>query len=564
MSEARPNAPHGGRIDASHVARRRAPWIAVALALATGLTVVSSMRHTSVTFDETFMIPSGARGYDVGRFDMTLDHPPVTQYLYGLPVHLDGARAPEEAPGRWGMHNRFTYGREFLFESGNDPERVVFLARLMAAAMAGLLVLVVFRITAGIAGRAAALVAAFLVAFLPDVMAHGGIAYNDVPLALAFLAALWAIDTAARWPSLPRTAGAAALVGLALGVKFSALALAPAAVLILAMEGWTRRADRRWWLAVGRGVAVGAVVLYAALVLVYLGDFTLADFRWGITSNIAHASQGHGVPAFLLGEGSLTGFWYFYPLVFFLKTPVALHVLAAIAVIGALAAPRLPTDRLGRWLSSPLRPIAVGALVFLAFLLKANLNIGFRHAMPLLPLVCILVAVGVVRATRRVPRLRPWIALLLLVHALETLSFYPHFLTFTSAYAPNRDAAGDLFVDSTLDWGQGLLELREWMERRDVDRIYLSYFGSALPEGYGIDYVALRSFFPLRGTIPPFAPGVAAPQWIVISATNRTGTYLPGDPFAEVRRQPPAFVLAHHLYVYPVAAPDAAPSAGEP
>ncbi|HUF12917.1 MAG TPA: glycosyltransferase family 39 protein [Longimicrobiales bacterium] len=564
MSEARPDAPHGGRIDVLRAAHRRALWIAVALALATALTVVFSMRHTSVTFDETFMIPSGARGYDVGRFDMTLDHPPVTQYLYGLPVHLDGARAPEEAPGRWGMHNRFTYGTEFLFESGNDPERVVFLARLMAAAMAGLLVLVVFRITAGIAGRAAALVAAFLVAFLPDVLAHGGIAYNDVPLALAFLAALWAIDAAARRPSLPRTAGAAALVGLALGVKFSALALAPAVVLILAMEGWIRRGDRRWWLAVGRGVAVGAVVLYATLVLVYLGDFTLADFRWGITSNIAHASQGHGVPAFLLGEGSLTGFWYFYPVVFFLKTPVALHVLAAIAVIGALAAPRLPNDRLRRWLTSPLRPIVIGALVFLAFLLKANLNIGFRHAMPLLPLVCILVAVGVVRAMRWVPRLRPWIALLLLVHALETLSFYPHFLTFTSAYAPDRDAAGDLFVDSTLDWGQGLLELREWMERRNVDRIYLSYFGSALPEGYGIDYVALRSFFRLSGTAPAFEPRAASPEWVVISATNRIGSYLPGDPFVEFRQHAPAFVLAHHLYVYPVASWDTTASSREP
>ncbi len=29
-------------------------------------------------------------------------------------------------------------------------------------------------------------------------------------------------------------------------------------------------------------------------------------------------------------------------------------------------------------------------------------------------------------------------------------------------------------VDSNLDWGQGLLELRDWMEEHDVERVYLS------------------------------------------------------------------------------------------
>lgn len=551
------NAPDRA-VDVRHHVRRHAHWIAVALALVTGVTIVLSMRHTSVTFDETFMIPSGARGYEVGRFDLTLDHPPLTQYLYGLPLRLDGVRTPEEAAGPWSMDTRFLYGRELLFESGNDPERVVFLARLMAALIAVVLVLVVFLVTARLEGRVAGLVAAFLVAFLPDVLAHGGIAYNDVPLALAFLGALWSLDAAARNPAPLRVARAALLVGVALGVKFSALALMPAAVLILAMEAVERRRDGRWWRQVGQGLLLGTVVLYGTLVLIYLGDFSLADFRWGIASNIQHASAGHGVPAFLLGQHSTTGFWYFYPVVFLLKTPLALHLLALGAMVGAVVTGGISRARIRAWLSSPLRPIVVGAVVFLFFLLSANLNIGFRHALPLLPLVCILVAAGIVRVVRWKPRLQPWLALLLFAYALETVSFYPHFLTFTSAYVPDRDAAGDVYVDSNLDWGQGLLELRSWMERRGVDRVYLSYFGSALPEGYGIDYVALKSFYPLSGTAPAFEPGVAPPEWIVIAATNRIGMYLPGDPLAEFRQHAPAFLLAHHLYVYPAAARNAA------
>jgi len=103
-------------------------------------------------------------------------------------------------------------------------------------------------------------------------------------------------------------------------------------------------------------------------------------------------------------------------------------------------------------------------------------------------------------------------------------------------------------VDSSLDWGQGLLELRKFMRAQGIPRVYLSYFGSAVPFGYGIDYVPLLSFFPLA-TVGPQAP---APEYAVISATNLHGVYLAGDPFAEFRQLEPVAVLAYSLLVYRV------------
>ena len=52
--------------------------------------------------------------------------------------------------------------------------------------------------------------------------------------------------------------------------------------------------------------------------------------------------------------------------------------------------------------------------------------------------------------------------------------------------------------------------------------------------------------------LPPAAlrPGEPEPRWVVISATNLTGTYLRGDPFRQFREQRPAYVLGHSLYVY--------------
>ena len=43
--------------------------------------------------------------------------------------------------------------------------------------------------------------------------------------------------------------------------------------------------------------------------------------------------------------------------------------------------------------------------------------------------------------------------------------------------------------DSNVDWGQGLIALRDEMERRGIKRIHLSYHGTTDPAVYGIDYV---------------------------------------------------------------------------
>ena len=72
---------------------------------------------------------------------------------------------------------------------------------------------------------------------------------------------------------------------------------------------------------------------------------------------------------------------------------------------------------------------------------------------------------------------------------LAPLSYYPNFLSYISEYGPGRDRGSEILVDSSLDWGQGLLQLREYMREQGIERVYLSYFGSARPDGYGIDYV---------------------------------------------------------------------------
>jgi hypothetical protein len=263
-----------------------------------------------------------------------------------------------------------------------------------------------------------------------------------------------------------------------------------------------------------------------------------------------HVSRGHGAPGYLLGRTSATGWPYFFPVAFLFKTPAALHALILLAAAGfAVAWRRASVETV---LASRLRVPLVGIVVFGAALLTSNLVIGFRYALPLLPLLCIVTSVGVVQLWRRARApVRALIAVLALWAVASPLSYYPYFLSYISEYGPGRGRGDEVLADSSLDWGQGLLALRDYMREHDIDRVALSYFGSALPHGYGIRYVPLNSFFPLPAMEPPPGSG-EQPSVIVISATNRRGVYLPGDPFAALRAVEPDTVLAHTLFVYRV------------
>jgi hypothetical protein len=66
-------------------------------------------------------------------------------------------------------------------------------------------------------------------------------------------------------------------------------------------------------------------------------------------------------------------------------------------------------------------------------------------------------------------------------------------------------------ADSSLDWGQDLPALKQWLDRDGLQRgggnVYLSYFGTARPEYYGIQATPLAGFIDRRPPAPPVPLG---------------------------------------------------------
>jgi hypothetical protein len=542
-------------------ARRARVWVVMTrrrLLLAAVVSVYAvvtlmALRRTSVTFDEIVMVAAGARGYAIGAWDLVPDHPPLTLYLYGLPAFLSGPRYPNEAgisPGiRRGMWDRYGYAQVLYFRLGNDPERLAFFTRLPAVLCGSALIILVYAFTRRAAGGRAAILAAGLTAFLPDLLAHGGVAYNDVPGALMFLAATWALDEALRRPTPRKMVVAGVAAGLALGFKLSAVALAPVGALLFCVEALRRRADAGWWKRMAVASVVCPAIFYLTLVLVYQGDLALSMLRYGVSYTYGRAESP--APAFLLGESHRGGFWYYFPVVFLLKTSAGLQ---ALLVVGLLALGARFARAPVRLMRSRLRVPAVVCVVLVPLLLTSRLNLGFRYALPLLPLLSVLAAAGTVLAWRHSSRLlRAVIMAACVLLVAHPVSYFPHFLAYVSEYGPGRDRNFTVLADSSLDWGQGLLELRDFMKQRSIPCVYLSYFGSGLPDAYGIEYLALPSYFDLPARNGCLAAAAVPPQYAVVSATTLVGLYLKKDPFAALRQTRPEHVLGHSLYVFRVA-----------
>ncbi|MGC9327259.1 MAG: ArnT family glycosyltransferase [Candidatus Hinthialibacter sp.] len=201
-------------------------------------------------------------------------------------------------------------------------------------------------------------------------------------------------------------------------------------------------------------------------------------------------------PTFFLGETKRQRIYAYYPVLFLLKSPLALLILFAIGGI-VLASGRAAVDR--RMLVIGVVWPAVYALILIGW---NRAYIGYRHALPIVPFFLIFGAGAAFRflwggevkkaaiSARREMLGRKALALLFSIWlAVDALSVHPHYLAYYNMMAGGPENGHLIAVDSNFDWGQDLLYLKEYLGERGVDDAYLIYFGpKSLPAAYGIPH----------------------------------------------------------------------------
>ena len=232
-----------------------------------------------------------------------------------------------------------------------------------------------------------------------------------------------------------------------------------------------------------------------------------------------------GASSFLLGQYSDVGWWYYFPVIFMVKTPLPSLLLIVIGVgfgLWRLLKGRIDDDEIVAW-----SVLLIPALGYLAIALTTTVNLGYRHLLPIVPLLIVFAAANWPAPSPPVDRARQLAMRALLPAWLLIISLViaPDFLAFFNLFAGGPENGWQTAVDSNIDWGQDLAGLARWQAETGETGLWLSYFGEARPAYYGLSYQGLASFPPrlMDPAARPFHPANPAPGIYAISASNLQG-----------------------------------------
>jgi hypothetical protein len=209
-----------------------------------------------------------------------------------------------------------------------------------------------------------------------------------------------------------------------------------------------------------------------------------------------HNDQGHA--AYLLGQNSLDGWWYFFPVAVAVKTPLGFLLLALLGTGAALALP----SKYAPW---QLRAAGVCGLAIIAACMPAHLNIGVRYTLPAFPMLAVAAAYGAMILFRR-GRWK-WLAVGLLAWAgTASLLAHPDYIPYFNELAGRHPER--ILVDSDLDWGQDMQRLSTRLRQLGVEHVYLACHYSGDDSKLGL---------PEWDGLPPFQP---VKGWVAVSFTK--------------------------------------------
>jgi 4-amino-4-deoxy-L-arabinose transferase-like glycosyltransferase len=313
-----------------------------------------------------------------------------------------------------------------------------------------------------------------------------------------------------------------ACLALAVLSKFSALAFIPAAfAAALVWHLWSERPAVS--LVVRRGLQRALPFCLVALLaagIVWAGyRFSYGSFAGirlpapnlfgGIQTVMEHNRQGH--PTYLLGMHNRTGWWYYYPVVLAVKTP--LPFLALLFAGAAICLGKARRTNPAYWL-----PLAF-SLGILFFSLFSRINIGVRHVLPVYMGFSIVAAVAVVRLLElsQGARWAAWtLGLLLVWHGATSALSHPDYIPYVNALAGAEPEK--ILADSDLDWGQDMKRLAKRLHEVGARQVTFSPFIVAYLE-------AVHGFPPIQ----PMDLESPSPGWNAASITmikaERFGLY---------------------------------------
>ncbi len=553
----------------------------------------------SLTMDEQSHIPAGYSYLTQKDFRINPEHPPLVKDLSAVPLLLLNLNFPKEHPSwKEGINEQWWFGSELLYRSGNNPDKILFWARLPMLLFLLILGIYIFKWAKELGGNKTALLSLALFSFSPTFIAHGRLVTTDVAAACGFLIATYYFIKFLKKSTNKNLIIAGLSFGIALLLKFSVALLIPSFavitflwVLLVKKPPYLKKLLKYIGLLILVGL-VGAVLIwlvYEFHVWNYPAEYQVRDSQQILESNstkplvnlcvwmadkplfrplghyllgllMATQRTAGGNTTYFLGIMSGTAWWYYFPIVYLIKVPLVFHVLTLIALFSALWLIKKPfwiktSRRLKEWIKNHFPEFSMLIIIAIYWFMsvRGNLNIGVRHVLPTFPFIYILISIGIIKwieNIKKLPLRKMAISLTSVFlgwYIISSCLAWPFYLTYFNEIAGGSKNGYKYAVDSNLDWGQDLKRLAKWVEKNNISKIKLDYFGGGDPNYYlGEKYQPFdnkkgpqRGWLAISGTLLQGGRGNPAPNF-----NQPAGYYL------WLNQYKPIEVIGNSIFVY--------------
>ena len=575
-----------------------------------------SMLYKANVADEPSHIASGYF-YVLGGAPKLDEHPMFSKTVACLPLLLfrDRLIDPDTLPDK--QHD-FRVFLKLIYENGLSADAMLAVMRLAGIFWGAVLGVLIWRFGRDLYGPGPGLLAVFLFACSPNLLAHSRFVTLDFPVTVfTFGAVYFAWRCCARRLTWTSAVACGVFAGMASATKVSGMITVPlVAILVLIYaaiksEAGIRLSTVRPWNRLARlkprprnlvatvlMLVIVSLVCYAVIWTTYRFRYETfppeselyrselpemprgnpvavvarfcwnqklfpRHFLWTVASVVKHNVRSD--PTYMGGEGQARrqaaesgANPLFFPYAMAIKTPIPLLLLAGFSVLLSVMAVRAPRGSPRRDAARLDELLLFGfPLVFLLIAVSMNIRLGLRHVLPVYPFLCVMGSKVLVFEWPRPERFAALLTILCLWGAGSAAYIFPDHLAYFNEFAGGPGNGPEHLLDSNIDWGQDIKQLGMYMRKHDVEKVKLSYFGSADPDYYGVDYRYLPSCTLFEPRDPVAMDQLGFTGVYAVSATMLYGPLMKGyfpeyDAFLRILREriEPTAKVGYSIYVY--------------
>ncbi|OGS21936.1 MAG: hypothetical protein A2252_04155 [Elusimicrobia bacterium RIFOXYA2_FULL_39_19] len=493
--------------------------------------VIILINSYSLTADEPVYMALGHIQLTKNAF-FELRNPPLVRVIQAIPLLFTKAESPTLTDELLSLQNKYIIGERFVYHNSVSAQTIITLTRIMTFLLSLFLGYFVFLFSSQFnSSKLAGILSVFVYTFSPNIIGYSALTTTDIGSALFFFMAIYYFWKLSQFPDSKLNLMFFGLsLGAALSSKFSNIIIIPTLILLFIIF-------RKLYKSVTLNKILISIALLFAVILL-TNNISLKPYYDGLKLTFTDITEiGHD--NYFMGMLSNKGWWYYYIVSFFITTPIPVILLFLTALLLSLK------DKIfNKYILFVYLPIIIYFVI-----VSTSIKQSPRYLLPIYPFL--FVAIGNCVKIRRklfekmIPVLSIWLIII-------SLWIHPYYLNYCNEIIGGPKNG---YKYLTLDWGQNLNFLKDYLAKNGVKYLVLNYSGGASLVHQNMDYQSL-----FQNDLCPYKKNNINPtegdkEYLAISWGSLSGQVISGDKTVFLRsisKFEPLKIVGYDIFVYDI------------